>query len=66
MPWLSVTGALTVDQFGHAPVPGNARSSRASTPFTARSIGRLVVVPLANRTVTVAGPAVAAFTVNST
>jgi hypothetical protein len=60
--------ALTVlsCQLLHAPVPGKLRPPAASVPLTVTSMGRSVVVPLANRNTRAAGPVAAAVTANST
>src|SRR3954454_4886589 len=50
-------------QADHAPVPSNGTVNRV-VPLTMTSAGRLVVAPLANRTVAVPAPEVVAFTVN--
>src|SRR6266536_3076859 len=55
-----------VCQVSQLPVPGKDSSSATSVPLTVMSIGRLVVVPLANRKARVAVPAVAALTVHRT
>ncbi len=65
-PAFNETVVVRVCQVVHAPVPGNESSSAASEPFTETSIGRLAVVPLANRNASVAWPALGEVTVNST
>src|SRR5690242_4837782 len=57
---------LAVCQVSHVPVPGNARFCATRVPLTVMSIGRLVVVPLANRKVREGEPPAAAVTVHST
>src|SRR6266536_2617877 len=66
VPPVRVAVTETVCQVSQLPVGLNARPAETSVPLTRMSIGRLVVVPLACRKVSVAVPAVAAFTGNST
>jgi hypothetical protein len=58
--------AVAVCQVSHEPVPGKAGPATAGAPLTVMSIGRFVVVPLANRNASVAVPAAGAVTVHST
>src|SRR2546421_6142567 len=62
------TGALTetLCQVSQLAVGGKATAAAATVPLTAMSIGRLAVEPLAYRNASVAVPAWAAVTVNST
>src|SRR6266487_5061643 len=63
------TGSWTtwrIRQVVHEPVPAKATPEAAAEPLTDTVIGRLVVVPLAYRNVSVAFCACAAGTVNST
>src|SRR5687768_7924924 len=55
-PALSVTLKVSVTHVDHAPVPWNAMFCTV-VPLTDRSIGRTVVVPLANRISTLYEPA---------
>jgi hypothetical protein len=62
LPAFSVTVNVLVTQVLHAPVPSNDGVCTVP-PLTSRLAGRLLVVPLANRTATAAAPAAGAFTV---
>src|SRR5215218_3216150 len=64
LPALKVALIVSVAQVDQAPVPVNSCAAETTVPFTAMSIGRLVVVPLAYRMVRLASPACATPTVN--
>src|SRR2546429_5084954 len=65
VPALSVAGTSTVCHVDQLPVPAK-ETAVAGPPFTDTSTGRASVLPLAYRNVSVALPAWAAFTENST
>src|SRR6266540_357231 len=65
-PALRFTVMVRLCQVSQLPVLAKDSSSATSAPLTNTSIGRFVVDPLANRIVTVAGPAAAALTVHCT
>src|SRR5687767_8648440 len=63
VPAFTGTERVLVTQVDQAPVPSNDGACTVE-PLTIRFTGRTVVLPLANRTPTVAVPAAPAFTVN--
>src|SRR5688500_18433333 len=63
LPAVTASGKVLVAQVFHAPVPSKERPVTRA-PLTSTSTGRAVVVPLANRTPTVAVAVTDAFTVN--
>lgn len=63
LPAFTATVNVFVTHVVHAPVPSNVVPA-TRVPLTRMSGGRAVVVPLANRTPSVAVPAVGALTVN--
>ncbi|CAM3585724.1 hypothetical protein KIPE111705_15445 [Kibdelosporangium persicum] len=63
LPAFTVTGNDLVTQVFHAPVLSNDTACTV-VPLTIRSAGRLLLVPLANRTSSVAVPAAEAVAVN--
>src|SRR5262245_11754405 len=63
LPELTFTLNVLVTQVFHAPVPSNDGVCTVD-PLTIRLAGRAAVVPLANRTPSVAAPAADAVTVN--
>src|SRR4051794_12835224 len=63
LPALRLTVSVLVTQVVQAPVPSNDADC-TTEPLTSTLAARAVVVPLANRTPSVAVPAAGAFTVN--
>jgi hypothetical protein len=66
VPALTGTVKFLDTQVSQVPVPGKDAPVATVVPFAEMVIGRSTVVPLANRSATVALPALAAVTVNST
>src|SRR5947209_20188995 len=66
LPALTGTVKVLLCQVSQVPVLMKEAPGDTVVPLTEMSIGRSVVVPLANRRTTVASPAVGALTVNST
>ena len=64
LPAFSTAVSVLVDHAVHVPVPSNDTVATV-TPLTTKFAGLALVVPLANRTPSVAVPAAAAFTVTS-
>src|SRR6266545_1578823 len=62
----SAAAIVTLAQVSQLPVPLNPRLAATTVPLTLMSIGRFVVVPLAWRKVSRAGPAAGTFTVHCT